>query len=46
MAVVPHQVSVDAAIVSVLSELENISSLKEEQKAALFFMGNFFFSLS
>ena len=33
--VVPKKVSVDAAIASVISELESISSLKEEQRTAL-----------
>ncbi len=35
MAVVPKQVSVDAAIATVLSDLKTISSLKEKQKTAL-----------
>ncbi len=32
MAVVAEQLSVDAVIASVLSELQNISSLKEKQR--------------
>ncbi len=35
MAVVPEQVSVAAALALILSELENIPSLKEEQRMKL-----------
>lgn len=44
----PKEVSVDPAITSVISELKNISSLKEEQRTALkaFFDGKDVFALS
>ncbi len=35
MVAVPEQVNIDTAIISVLSELENISSLKEKQRTTL-----------
>lgn len=43
----PEEVSVDAAIVSVISELERISSLKEEQRTTLkaFLRGKHVFGL-
>ena len=41
----PEEVSIDAVIASVISELENISSLKEEQRTALTaFLDGFFCS--
>ncbi len=47
MAAVPEQVSVDAALAQVLSKLERISSLKEEQRTTLkaFLDGNNVFAL-
>lgn len=35
MMVAPKEVSVDAAVTSVISELERISSLKEEQRMTM-----------
>ncbi len=46
MAAVPEQVSINAAIASVLSQLDGISSLKEEQRMTLkIFLIEIMFSL-
>ncbi len=48
MAAVPENLSIDAAIASVLSELESVSTLKEKQSTTLkaFLDGKHVFVLS